>query len=73
MAWRGTRMDVTWQARPRGSTMRTHASACVVRRWRGRVARPQESTQMLTERIDAVLNCTPIRVKIKVKFTNLMI
>ena len=26
----------------------------------------------MTERIDAVVNCTPIRVKTKSKFTNLM-
>ena len=29
---RGTHVDATWHARPRGRATRTHTSACVVRR-----------------------------------------
>ena len=43
VARRGTRVDATWHARPRGSATRTHESTCVARRWHGRVARPRES------------------------------
>ena len=43
--WHGTRADVTWHARPRGSATQTHASACVGLMWRGPVARPRESTR----------------------------
>ena len=39
----GTRADATWHARPRGTTMPTQVSACVVWRGRGRVAGPRES------------------------------
>ena len=31
------------------------------------------ATRLVIDRIDAVVNCTPIRVKIKSKLTNLMI
>ena len=36
--WRGTRVDATWHARPRGSATRTHTSACMGLMWRGCVA-----------------------------------
>ena len=45
MARCGTCADATWQARPRGSATRIHASTCMAQWWCGRVARPRESTR----------------------------
>ena len=44
--WRGTRVDVTWHTRPRGSATWTHPSPCVALMWRGCMAGPREPTEM---------------------------